>query len=140
MVTYDFGPSGFLNLSGADIVVYETQWGSEESSSANILVSLDGISYTDISTSRSTSIPSIAGATGHSLTFARSYDLSAFGDLARYLRISGNVTGAPGQSNSGGTGFDLDAVAVATAIPEPSTYAALLGAATLGLALWRRRR
>ncbi len=26
-----------------------------------------------------------------------------------------------------------------TAVPEPSTYAALLGAAALGLAAWRRR-
>jgi hypothetical protein len=33
----------------------------------------------------------------------------------------------------------LDSVSF-TAVPEPSTYAALLGAATLGLAFWHRRR
>jgi autotransporter-associated beta strand protein/T5SS/PEP-CTERM-associated repeat protein len=37
------------------------------------------------------------------------------------------------------TGLTLTA-AVASAIPEPSTYAALFGGAALGLAVWRRRR
>jgi len=35
--------------------------------------------------------------------------------------------------------LNIDAVSV-TAIPEPSTYAAMAGAAMLGLAVWRRRR
>jgi hypothetical protein len=30
--------------------------------------------------------------------------------------------------------------ATASAIPEPSTYAAIAGAAMLGLAVWQRRR
>lgn len=49
---------------------------------------------------------------------------------ARYLRVAA-VTGD--SSNAVG-----EVTAYGTAIPEPSTYAAILGAATLGLALWRR--
>jgi len=37
-------------------------------------------------------------------------------------------------------GYNLNLAFTASAVPEPSTYAALLGLAALGLALWRRRR
>lgn len=44
----------------------------------------------------------------------------------------------------GGTGHQdgaiVNAFIVSTAIPEPSTYALLLGGAGLALAAWRRRR
>ncbi len=44
-------------------------------------------------------------------------------------------------ATSGADFFGFDNVTLSvTAIPEPSTYAALLGAAALGLAAWRRRR
>lgn len=38
------------------------------------------------------------------------------------------------------TGTTLDVLATSTAIPEPSTYAAILGVGALGLAILRRRR
>ncbi len=37
-------------------------------------------------------------------------------------------------------GFEYSGDLAVVAIPEPATYAALLGAGALGLALWRRRR
>lgn len=40
----------------------------------------------------------------------------------------------------GDVGFGTLTVSAVSAIPEPSTYAALFGAAALGLAAWRRRQ
>lgn len=42
--------------------------------------------------------------------------------------------------NSAGGGAAMSIQATASAIPEPSTYAAIAGAAMLGLAAWKRRR
>lgn len=42
--------------------------------------------------------------------------------------------------NDFNTGQELRFSVNASAVPEPSTYAALAGAAALGLAVWRRRR
>jgi hypothetical protein len=53
--------------------------------------------------------------------------------------VSGTFTGLGSFSYSlGATALTLDWTA--TAIPEPSTYAALCGAAALGCAVWHRRR
>ncbi|MCC5840925.1 MAG: PEP-CTERM sorting domain-containing protein [Opitutales bacterium] len=41
--------------------------------------------------------------------------------------------------NNRGTSFDIDNLVV-TAIPEPSTYAALIGLLALGFVAYRRRR
>jgi len=43
--------------------------------------------------------------------------------------------------DTAGVGYEVDYIVItADVIPEPSTYAALLGLATLGLVAWRRRR
>jgi hypothetical protein len=71
--------------------------------------------------------------TGGSTTFATSMRLT-------YTSIDGatdpRVTIAMANSGFGGGGITFGA----SAIPEPSTYAAIAGAAMLGLAVWRRRR
>jgi T5SS/PEP-CTERM-associated repeat protein len=78
-------------------------------------------------------------------------ELSGFGnssvyDLLNFFDANANtVTLANFTLGAGVTGYELainDSVLqlVATAIPEPSTYAALFGAGALGLAILRRRR
>ena len=52
-----------------------------------------------------------------------------------YLRWSFNTNGA----NSQGLGLDNFSL-TASAVPEPSTYAAIAGAAALFGAMWHRRR
>lgn len=44
------------------------------------------------------------------------------------------------QASAGNVAFDNLTYYSASAVPEPSTYAALVGAAALGAAAWRRRR
>ncbi|MBM3854465.1 MAG: PEP-CTERM sorting domain-containing protein, partial [Verrucomicrobia bacterium] len=56
-------------------------------------------------------------------------------DSAFYLRWHFNTTG----SNSQGLGLDNFSL-TASAVPEPSTYAAIAGAAALLGAAWHRRR
>ena len=47
----------------------------------------------------------------------------------------------PSRADQSATTFTTTAFSVSTAaVPEPSTYAALLGAGVLGFAAWRRRR
>jgi hypothetical protein len=48
------------------------------------------------------------------------------------------TSGGPSGLNSDNVG--IDAVSITSAIPEPSTYAAMAGVAVLGLAAYRRRR
>ncbi len=71
---------------------------------------------------------------GGSTTFAASMRLS-------FTSIDGatdpRVTIAMANSGFGGGGITFGAP---SAIPEPSTYAAIAGAAMLGLAVWQRRR
>jgi fibronectin-binding autotransporter adhesin len=75
---------------------------------------------------------------------AGTYPLFDFGgagtssfDLTDFVLGSGISGFAYGLAFNGST---LELTATASAIPEPSTYAALCGAAALGLAAWRRRR
>jgi hypothetical protein len=52
-----------------------------------------------------------------------------------------NLIRFAGISPSGGGNIDVKINSIsASAIPEPSTYAALFGAAALGLAVYRKRR
>ncbi|MBI4622829.1 MAG: DUF4082 domain-containing protein [Verrucomicrobia bacterium] len=55
--------------------------------------------------------------------------------------VSGTPSGFTTSPLAGGSGASYIGANMAfTAIPEPSTYAAIAGAAMLGLAVWRRRR
>ena len=76
--------------------------------------------------------------TGGTMSFANSFNVSipvtsTFDSFALY---SVNNTEA---NPTLGSNFEIDNVLI-TAVPEPSTYAAVAGAAVLGLAFWRRRR
>jgi len=66
-------------------------------------------------------------------TFLATIQVSYMGNLAMEAPL---VTGAMTNTGFGGEGITLNA----SAIPEPSTYAAIAGAAMLGFAVWRRRR
>jgi len=86
------------------------------------------------------------------LAAAYSLDGSSYTSVATFLPVSQ----WPGSTTSDGFNFGVfgngnTSVAISTgsvyadnfaltAVPEPSTYAALAGVAALGLALWRRRR
>jgi hypothetical protein len=86
-----------------------------------------------------------SGATG--MTFSTSsaafhgeavFDLSAYASFTNLFPAL-NATGNVGIWNGNGT-LGTWQVVGAAAIPEPSTYAALVGLAALGLAVLRRRR
>jgi hypothetical protein len=62
-------------------------------------------------------------------------DITAVGFAWTVNNFSGNINGGDAQF-----GVDRFTFAATTAIPEPSTYAALAGLAALGLVMWRRRR
>jgi len=91
----------------------------------------------------------VFGSTSATFTGSANYTYSATanpGDFFRtYLEVAfttnsaasqGVVTVTMNDTGFGGQGITLNA----TAIPEPSTYAALAGAVALGLAAWHRRR
>jgi len=81
-------------------------------------------------------------ATNHTYTVATaSSGITGFSSSAFTLDTAGFTNALNGGSWSIGTaGNDLNLTFTASAIPEPSTYAALLGAAALALAAHRRRR
>lgn len=68
--------------------------------------------------------------------------VSVTGSVDTALTVRLYTSGGAGSPASGTINSRLDDLSIqvaAVAIPEPSTYAALLGAATLGLVVWRRR-
>jgi len=74
-----------------------------------------------------------SGVTGtQTITFLRNASLDAGTiNLSNVTRVS-LTTSDPN--------FTLNTLSAVSAVPEPATYAALLGAASLGFVAWRRRR
>ena len=66
-------------------------------------------------------------------TFLATFQVTYTGNLALEAPL---ITGAMQNTGFGGEGITLNA----SAIPEPSTYAAMAGALVLGFAVWHRRR
>ncbi|HSI07821.1 MAG TPA: autotransporter-associated beta strand repeat-containing protein [Rariglobus sp.] len=91
---------------------------------------------------------------GYDLAQAGTYDLFGFGSQSgnfSLVSVSGqaltNNTTYWSATNLGGSGFDYtftlstgDLVVAATAVPEPTTYAALVGSLALAGAVWRSRK
>ena len=120
-----------------DLNVYEVDFGAVEFGSMNILVSQDGITFESIKPSQ-VALERITGDSVHSSdSFGKSYDLGSF-DWVRYVKIDGTGTGRAGGTN----GFDLDAIGAheVTAIPEPSTWAMMLGGLLALAGVARRQR
>lgn len=57
-----------------------------------------------------------------------------------FIGSSNDILGVVLDGNQSGVKYSYLNVAVASAVPEPSTYAAIFGAVALGLATWHRRR
>lgn len=136
-VTYDFGPTGFGNGAGGDVNVYEVNYGSIEFTLMTVAVSLDGLTFTDITASRAAAVDIVGDEAHGAPSFAASYDLGAL-TMARYLRIDGNGNGAAGGTNA----FDLDAVAAlhVAPVPLPAGLPLLAGGFALLAGLKRRKR
>jgi hypothetical protein len=137
----------FSNATGATITDltltfdYERYRLNSSPASIAFFYSFDGNSWTAAPAGDSGAFSTGASAYGFTTpisTSSRQVTLSTldFGPGANlYLRWSFDTGGA----NSQGLGLDNFSL-TASAIPEPSTYAALGGAAALATALWRRRR
>lgn len=147
VVTYDVGAQGFLIRDGAgvDFSVYEVGFGVVEFAAIDVLVSLDGLSFTSVKASETTLVHIAGDQRLRSDDYGRSYDLGLSGlESARYIRIDGVGDLAAGSGPTGTAGFELDAVGAinVAAVPEPSTLisAATAGLMGLGYGLRRRRK
>jgi autotransporter-associated beta strand protein len=140
---------GVLNLGVANAV----------SASSNVVLSggeLESAFSQSLGTLNLTGISTLDLSTGGSFVFADSSaldsswtgTLSIIGTFTDGLSVrfgtssAGLTAGQLGQITINGleADIDLNGYLVVAAIPEPSTYAVLVGATTLGLAAWRRRR
>lgn len=137
-VTYDFGLNHVINRAGlVDLNVYEVDFGAVEFGLMDILVSQDGITFESIKASQ-VALERITGDSVHgNNSFGKSYDLGSF-DWVRYVKIDGTGSGRAGSTND----FDLDAIGAheVTAIPEPSTWAMMLGGLLALAGVARRQR
>ncbi len=122
-----------VNGSGTATTIASWDWGNANGLSGLIL----SLAVTDTTYSLS-----FSGASGSSATFTTG---AASGSLTGLGTISSNFeVGLHNQywDSAAQGGITLDSITVisASAIPEPGTYAMVAGAATLGLAVWRRRK
>lgn len=146
-IQYDLGGYRLINGTGADFTVYEYNSGAVEFTSVDILVSLDGSAWYNIDADTATFVD-LAGDELHtSASFRRSYDISnALASLGvtqlRYVRLDGTTGGS---AISGSSGFDPDAVgfinfvAPQSAVPEPASWAMMIGGFAIAGAAMRRR-
>jgi hypothetical protein len=137
-VTFDFGLNRVVNRPGlVDLNVYEVDFGAVEFGLMSILVSQDGLAYTSIKASEAPLVRTSGDSVHSNGSFGKSYDLGAL-PWIRYVRIDGRGTGGAGTTN----GFDLDAIGAheVTLVPEPGTWALMLGGLAAVGSLVRRRR
>lgn len=146
-VTFDFGDFRLLDAAGQDFNVYEVDFGVPELNLVDVLVSSDNLTFVSVLASSAGAID-LAGDEAHGdASYRYSFDLGA-ATLAgitdiRYVQIEGDGTGSAGFQ----TGFDLDAIGaanfrqIASAVPEPATWAMMLiGFAGIGLSFRRGRK
>lgn len=127
----------FTPLAGYAIQLVDFDFGTRSTATGpqayNLRSSIDGFASDVTSgTITNTSVWAFKDNTFASVTGAA--------DTAVTLRLY--TSGGAGSPASGTINSRLDDIAVqvgAVAIPEPSTYAAILGVATLGVVAWRRR-
>ena len=100
-------------------------------------ISLDGLTFTDVTLSETSYVEIVGDAVHNNPAFTRSYDLGAM-MLARYIRIDGNGSGGAGSI----TDFDLDAIGAVNlaAVPLPAGMPLLLGALAVLTGLRRKAR
>ena len=77
--------------------------------------------------------------TGASQEFALTYTSTTLSGGGTFDGTASAI-GVRNGSTGGSLNINFDTLATTAAIPEPVTYAALFGAASLGLAVWRKRR
>lgn len=126
-----------LNLSGGSMTVTRAVWqgGQINFLAGNAVVNVTGGTVgTDFQTNTNTVIDFSPLATG-TLTITTIDGLTGFESLWTQNRLRFN--GA--NSGSFSDHFQVSGNTLAV-VPEPSTYAALLGALALGLVAWRRRK
>ena len=147
-ITYDLGFFRLIDGAGQDFNVYEVDGGNVEFSSLTVAVSADGTTFSTLGTSLAAI--DLAGDEAHgNASFRRSFDVgsavTALGATQfRFVRLTGTGS-AP---ISGDNGFDPDAVGYANfvdltpvnAVPEPATWAMLIGGFGAIGGVMRRRR
>lgn len=140
VVIFDFEAVRIIDGVGADLNIYEVDFGGNEFFSADFAASQDGINFFSLDASLGPIVP-VDNDPGHTNdSYAQSFDLAVTGlEWARYVRVIGLAANPAGGLN----GFDLDAAGAVNfeAAPVPVPAAAwLFGSALAGLATLRRRR
>jgi hypothetical protein len=132
-------PTGFLSGNMTGILVTGTTSGLASDSWYKMTATFtnNGSSYTGSATLQP--FDSSGNSTGSAYSVASgTYGGSTLASASTiYAGIYG---GTAGGASLGARAIDNFSVTGVSAIPEPSTYAAICGAAVLGLAVWRRRR
>ncbi len=129
------GSTGNLNLSfDTTNVLLETRYNPSTNALTTAFSFDGGTTYYDFTTGGGTN--AFGGAASFTVTNWAASAADGFG-LDIYGAFYGDGVN-PGQILSGGQAY-MDNLNV-SAVPEPSTYAALAGLGALGLALWRKRR
>ncbi len=133
-ISYDFAlaKNHLSAFTGTGVVTWTLSFSDSVNTSSQQIAtgSFGGLSATFGGTGSNYSFTSGVGA---GATFLATLNVSYFGD---WPPLGPVVTGTMSDTGFGGGGITLNAAA----IPEPSTYAAIVGAGALGLVVWRRRR
>ena len=149
-IQYDFGGYRFFDGAGFDFNVYEVDNGAVEFGSVDILVSLNGADFFNVEASAGTAV-NLAGDEPHgNASFRHGYDLGAAAIALgvsefRYIRLQGTATGPI----SGSDDFDPDAVGLVNfrappvvappGVPEPASWAMMIGGLAVVGSMMRRR-
>ncbi|MBP7147915.1 MAG: hypothetical protein KBD01_10250 [Acidobacteria bacterium] len=107
IVTLEWTCGRIVDGPGPDLTIYETDSGTDEFEQVSVEVSLDGVTFQNVTGSMVAGVRIPGDATHGGILFRRSFDLAWAGmRQARFVRLDGAGTGG----GSSSAGFDLDAV------------------------------
>lgn len=158
-LSWDSAPStdtsaNFFAIEGGGTYLFGEDWGGEiswttddidVSSFDSVTIEIAGTAQNSTASEEFTLSYSLDGAPTQIASYSETGSTVDYGVTLSSIDVSGVATLTVGffaDFNGGSDFVKLDDVTVtdATAIPEPTTYAAMAGMLVLGIAGWRRRR
>lgn len=124
-----------LDNSSSGVIVRKNSTGALGTSTYNVTFTIDRNTATDVDVSATGSFISGGSIAGNTSSADDTTIFDSFG-----IRFNGDAWNETFSPDDHKPTVTISNFSINSTVPEPSTYAAMIGALTLGVVLWRRRQ